>query len=94
MAKKIPERKCMGCNAKKPKNELIRVVRSPEGAVSVDIVGKMPGRGVYICCERKCFDRVKKSGRLGNVLEDEIPEEVYTKVDEIITVREEESSVG
>lgn len=91
MAKKIPERKCMGCNAKKPKNELIRVVRSPEGTVDADVKGKMPGRGVYICCERKCFERVKKSGRLAVALETEIPVSVYDTVEALIAETEEKS---
>lgn len=91
MAKKIPERKCMGCNAKKPKNELIRVVRSPEGELAVDTKGKMPGRGVYICCEANCFARVRKSKRLDSVLEIHIPDEIYLELERIINSKGEEN---
>ncbi|MBP0955021.1 MAG: YlxR family protein [Oscillospiraceae bacterium] len=75
--KKIPERTCMGCNEKKPKKELIRVVRSPEGAVSLDLTGKKAGRGAYICRDVKCLERAVKTGRIGRSLECTIPPEVY-----------------
>lgn len=94
MAKKIPERKCMGCNRKLPKNELLRIVRSPEGEVSVDSVGKLPGRGVYICSEPKCFERVKKSKRLETVLEVHIPDEVYLEAEKVMSERQAEKEDG
>ena len=75
--KKIPMRQCMGCNEHKPKIELLRVVRSPEGEVTLDFVGKKSGRGAYLCRDVKCLKRARKSGRIGRVLECEIPEEVF-----------------
>ena len=82
--KKIPMRQCMGCNEHKPKMELLRVVRSPEGEISLDFVGKKSGRGAYLCrslaCLEKavkCLRRARKSGRIGRVLECEIPEAVF-----------------
>ena len=75
--KKIPVRQCMGCNEHKPKPELLRVVRSPEGEVSLDFGGKKSGRGAYLCRSVKCLRRARKSGRLSRVLECEIPEAVF-----------------
>lgn len=80
VVKKIPERKCMGCNEKKPKKELIRVVRTPEGDVVLDLVGKKSGRGAYICKSVSCYEKALKSKRLERCLEVEIPETVYEDV--------------
>ena len=59
--RKIPERQCLGCNEHKPKLELIRVVRSPEGEISLDLTGKRSGRGAYICHSLSCFKKARKS---------------------------------
>ncbi len=75
--KKIPMRKCMGCNEMKPKRELIRAVKSPEGEISLDLTGKKSGRGAYICPDKHCFDKARKGKRLERALETSIPEEVY-----------------
>lgn len=75
--KKLPERQCLGCNEHKPKRELLRVVRSPEGVVSLDFTGKKNGRGAYICRDIKCLRKARKSRRLDHSLECEIPEAVY-----------------
>ena len=81
-ARKIPMRQCLGCNQHKPKKELLRVVRSPEGDVSLDFVGKKSGRGAYICHDVKCLRRVRKSRRLENVLSAPISEEVYNQMEQ------------
>lgn len=75
--KKIPMRQCLGCNEHKPKRELLRVVRGPEGDVSLDFTGKKSGRGAYICRDVKCLRRARKSRRIERNLECEIPESVY-----------------
>ena len=75
--KKIPMRKCMGCIEMKPKRELIRAVKSPEGEISLDLTGKKSGRGAYICPDKKCFDKARKGKRIEKALETSIPEEVY-----------------
>ncbi len=75
--KKIPLRQCLGCNEHKPKIELLRVVRSPEGEISLDFRGKKSGRGAYICRDVKCLRRARKSRRIERNLECEIPEAVY-----------------
>ncbi len=78
--KRIPERKCMGCNEKRPKKELIRVVRTPEGDVLLDLTGKKSGRGAYICPKVSCFEKALKSKRLERTLEVEIPDSVFEQV--------------
>lgn len=75
--KKIPERQCLGCNAHRPKRELIRVLRAPEGSVSVNYTGRASGRGAYICPCVKCLERAQKSRRLERSLGCAISGEVY-----------------
>ena len=75
--KKIPMRQCLGCNEHKPKIELLRVVRSPEGEISLDFKGKKSGRGAYICRDVKCLRRARKSRRIDRNLECDIPDSVY-----------------
>ena len=78
--KKIPMRQCLGCNEHKPKRELIRVVRTPEGEVVADLTGKKNGRGAYLCPSDSCLRRVQKSKRAEKVLECAIPDEVYQSI--------------
>lgn len=75
--KKIPERKCTGCGESKPKSELLRVVKSPEGEISLDFTGKKSGRGAYICRSPVCLKKARKAKRLERNLECAIPDEVY-----------------
>ncbi|MBR4742623.1 MAG: YlxR family protein [Oscillospiraceae bacterium] len=70
-------RQCLGCREMKPKRELIRVVRSPEGTVSLDFKGKMPGRGAYVCPNAECLKKATRSKALERALSAEIPEELY-----------------
>lgn len=77
MPKKIPMRQCVGCREMKQKRELIRVVRSPEGALSLDFRGKLPGRGAYVCPSPDCLRRARKSRALERALETAIPPQVY-----------------
>ena len=83
-ARKIPIRQCMGCREHKPKRELLRVVRSPEGEISLDLQGKKPGRGVYICAEPNCFARIRKSRALNRALGVTVPEPVYEQLQEYV----------
>ncbi len=80
MPKKIPMRQCLGCREMKPKPELLRVVRSPEGEVSLDYRGKKPGRGAYVCRNAGCLRRAAKSRALARALGVEIPDEVMEKL--------------
>ena len=75
--KKIPMRQCVGCREMKPKKELIRVVRSPEGGISLDFKGKAPGRGAYVCPDCGCLKRAIKSKALERGFETQIPQEIY-----------------
>ena len=75
--RKIPLRKCIGCNESKPKKELIRVVKNKENQINVDLTGKANGRGAYICNDPECFKKVKKNKRLSRALEIGIPDEIY-----------------
>ncbi len=82
--RKIPVRMCTGCSEHKPKKELIRVVKSPEGEISIDHKGKKSGRGAYICPNAECLKKAKKARRLERVFECQIPEEVYQRLEEEI----------
>ncbi len=84
--KKIPTRRCTSCGEHFPKTELIRVVRSPEGEISLDKTGKASGRGAYVCKNPQCFKKARKSGRIATALECPIPDWVYDKIDEEIQV--------
>ena len=75
--RKIPVRRCVGCNAQKPKKELVRVVRSPDGTVSVDPTGKKAGRGAYVCRSLDCLKKARKTRRIERSLDCQIPDEVY-----------------
>ena len=75
--KKVPVRQCLGCREHKPKKELIRVVRSPEGGLSLDARGKKPGRGAYLCPDPACLQKIRKSRALERAFECPVPDEVY-----------------
>lgn len=79
--KKIPMRQCLGCNEQKPKSELLRVVRSPQGEISLDFTGKKAGRGAYVCRSLKCLRRAGKSHRLEKNLDCAIPAEVFERME-------------
>lgn len=75
--KKIPQRQCVGCREMKDKKALIRVVKSPEDAISLDFVGKKPGRGAYVCRDVACLKKARKSRALERAFDTPIPAEVY-----------------
>jgi len=80
--RKIPLRKCMGCMQSFPKKELIRVVRTPEGEVCIDLTGKKSGRGAYICRNNSCLKKAVRAKRLQTNLEVEISDELYEQLSE------------
>ena len=82
--RKIPMRMCVGCREMKEKRSLMRVVKSPEGAISFDRVGKAPGRGAYVCKSKECFERAVKQRQLERALETHIDEAVFTQLMEEI----------
>ena len=77
MPKKIPMRQCLGCREMKPKRELIRLVRAPEGEISLDFKGKKPGRGAYLCPNPQCLAKARKARALERAFSAQIPDEVY-----------------
>ena len=80
--KKVPLRKCSGCGEMKPKRDLIRAVRSPDGEVSLDLTGRKPGRGAYICHSIDCLRTARKAKRLERAFACAIPPEVYDRMEE------------
>ncbi len=84
--KKIPTRRCTGCGEHFPKNTLIRVLRTPEGEITIDLKGKMSGRGAYICKNIACLKKARKARRLEASLECSIPEQVYLRMEEELSV--------
>lgn len=79
--KKIPMRQCLGCREMKPKKELVRVVRSPDGVIALDAKGKASGRGAYVCHDMACLKKARKSKALERSLETAIPEEIYDRLE-------------
>ena len=77
MEKKVPMRQCLGCREMKPKRELIRAVRSPEGKISLDFKGKASGRGAYVCPDPQCLKKAIKAKALERALSVQIPPEIY-----------------
>ena len=92
--KKTPMRMCLGCNEMKPKKELVRVVKAPQKEeaappeVSLDLTGKKPGRGAYLCRDAQCLRLARKSRRLERAFSCKIPEEVYQRLEEEIAQAE------
>ncbi len=81
--KKVPQRMCVGCGQMRPKKELIRVVRTPEGAIELDTSpsGKRPGRGAYLCPDSECLAKAVKGKRLERSLEQPISDEVWAQLE-------------
>lgn len=80
--KKIPLRKCNGCGEQKDKRELVRLVKNANGDINLDVSGKMPGRGAYICPDAECLKMARKSKRIDKAFECTVPPEVYDKLEE------------
>ncbi|HJC16154.1 MAG TPA: YlxR family protein [Candidatus Fusicatenibacter intestinigallinarum] len=79
--RKVPLRKCIGCNEMKNKKEMIRVVRTTDNEIILDTTGKKNGRGAYVCCS-ECLAKAVKNKGLSRSLNAEIPDEVYEKLRE------------
>ncbi len=75
--RKIPQRQCVGCRTMYEKRELLRVVKTPEGEISLDTTGKKSGRGAYVCRKVECLKKAQKAKALDRALEVTIPQEVY-----------------
>lgn len=79
--RKVPLRMCTGCGEHRPKKELVRVVKSPAGEISLDLTGKKAGRGAYLCRKVECLKKARKARRLERALSCQIPEEVYDQME-------------
>ena len=86
--KKIPMRMCLGCGEMKPKKELIRAVKSPEGEISMDLTGKKSGRGAYICRSSECFRKARKARRFEKAFSCQISEQVYDAMEKELSENE------
>ena len=80
--KKVPLRTCIACREEKPKREMLRIVRSPEGAISLDFSGKLPGRGAYICSNEECIRLLEKKKLLNKTFSAPVADEVYRQIGE------------
>lgn len=87
--KKIPMRMCTGCGEMKPKKELVRVVKSPEEEISLDLTGKKPGRGAYVCPNAECLKAARKARRFEKAFSCRIPDELYDHMEEELRQREQ-----
>ena len=93
--KKTPMRQCAGCGQMKPKKELVRLVRAPqkeEGQppeVTLDLTGKKPGRGAYLCLDAQCLKQARKSRRLERAFSCKLPEEVYARLEEELQAQQQ-----
>ena len=86
--KKIPLRRCTGCGEMNPKKELVRGVESPEGEISLDLTGKSPGRGAYVCRSAECLRKARKSRGLERAFSCQIPAEIYDRMEEELSRNE------
>ena len=91
--KKVPQRQCVGCREMKDKKSLLRVVKSPEGQVSLDFGGKKPGRGAYVCRDVACLQRARKTRALERAFETAVPAEVYGQLDLVAVTSVERSEL-
>lgn len=82
--KKLPERTCMGCNTKKFKKDLIRVVKNKENQIIIDKTGKQEGRGTYICNNIECLEKAIKSKKMEKAFEMKFSEEIYENLKKLI----------
>ena len=80
--RRVPMRKCTGCNEMKPKKELVRVVKSPEGEISLDLTGKNNGRGAYVCKDAACLKKAQKAKRIERAFDCAIPDEIFEKMEQ------------
>jgi len=80
--RKIPLRRCIGCNTSKDKRELIRVVRNAEGEISIDTTGKKPGRGAYICKDANCLKLARKGKKIDKAFDVAISDEIYDRLEQ------------
>lgn len=82
MAKQIPVRQCIGCREMKPKNQMVRIIRTPMNEICLDKTGKLNGRGAYLCPDVECYRKAVRSKAIARALKVEIPEDIYKAIGE------------
>ena len=87
--KKIPMRQCVGCAEMKSKNELIRVIKTPENEIAIDFTGKKNGRGAYLCNSLECLKKARKTKAIERSLKTTIPDEIYDQLEKELTAVEQ-----
>jgi len=92
--RKIPQRKCVACQQMMSKKELIRIVRSPQGEIGIDLTGKKPGRGAYLCGKVTCFKLAKKSKAFERALKTPVDAEIYDRLEADFIRVEDEFQAG
>lgn len=92
MQRKIPIRMCTGCRENKPKKELVRVVKSPDGEIAVDLTGKKSGRGAYICKSLTCLKKAQKTRALQRAFSCDIADDIFLRLEDELTAEEEENN--
>ena len=80
--RKIPMRQCIACREKKPKREMLRVVKNAAGEIRLDFSGKLPGRGAYICDSAACIAKLRKNRLLHKTFSADVPMEIYGRIEE------------
>ncbi|MCL1829861.1 MAG: YlxR family protein [Oscillospiraceae bacterium] len=88
--RKVPIRMCVGCRENLPKKQLVRVVKSPEGEISIDLTGKKSGRGAYICRKEVCLKKAQKTKALQRALETDIEPEIFVRLFDELPEEEDE----
>ncbi len=84
-SKRVPLRVCVVCGEKRPKKELIRIVKTPENEIVIDHIGKKPGRGAYLCLKKECIDKARREGQLEHALKRDIPSWIYEDLERLLT---------
>ena len=74
----VPTRMCSGCMTRRPKEELVRIVRTPQGVAKIDADGKADGRGVYVCPKEDCIRKAEKKNRFAGSLKCEVSKDIYS----------------
>lgn len=90
MAKVQPTRQCIGCREMKNKNELIKVVKTPEGEITLDLTGRMNGRGAYMCQSIECLNKAKKCRGLSKSFKMEVPDSIYLSLEKELSIAKEQ----
>jgi len=88
--RKVPLRMCISCKEMKPKKELLRIVKNSEGKINIDLNGKLPGRGAYICHNPQCLEKAIKHKLFERIFQQKVDKEIYVRLTDILTENDED----